>query len=353
MIVSSVLSPEAVLHDEDEEEEDSSDKGGDTEAGEGVGDFVLDAFDTAGTGLSVVDAAGEVEPGGGADTGTVVLVLEEGNPLDNVVVGALASELLSERIEECEIGLGNDRGGTVVVLVSRLSVPLNAILVALDVTGGRSDEVLSSPAGLGVSLGARAVGGAHVGVDTERLVDVDADNDVGVLVEGDTVLVDGDALVSDSVGGGNGGEDGDGTDNDEEDPGGEENNSVHAGEATVLDAFEAEAAGGDTDGDKREDEKDHEDELPGVGDVGVLLLHLVEDGVVRQHEGEHDHEDAEDNCEDGAAHKNTDWGLSLVETHFSKFKLQSIPPSSILTRLSRGFGVLGSSNFGVVITNFG
>lgn len=86
LLEQSVFPPQAVLHDEDEEEEEAGDEGRDAEAKECTRQVALDVVDARGGWRALLDGAGPVELSGAADASAVVLSLEEVDPLRDGVV---------------------------------------------------------------------------------------------------------------------------------------------------------------------------------------------------------------------------------------------------------------------------
>lgn len=98
-IFSSILLPEAVLAEPDEEEEDTTDEGGDSKTHEGASKVVLDGGDAGLGGDALSDGLDPVEQSLVADTSALVLVLEELDPLLDVSEVSLLSEVLGELVE--------------------------------------------------------------------------------------------------------------------------------------------------------------------------------------------------------------------------------------------------------------
>jgi hypothetical protein len=97
--VCSVFPPEAVLHDEDEEKQDTTDYSGDTEAHERSGDVILEAFDAALAGAAGGRVLGPVEGRDLADTSAVIGVFVPLDPVHQTCEVYLISEALREGAE--------------------------------------------------------------------------------------------------------------------------------------------------------------------------------------------------------------------------------------------------------------
>ena len=131
--VCSVFPPEAVLHDEDEEKQDTTDHSGDTEAEERSGDVILEAIDAALAGAAGGRVLGPVEGSDLADTSAVIGVFVPRDPVHQSCGVGLISEALRERAE-----LLSYRG--------RLRCILDAIPVGGDSACRCSDDTASSEA---------------------------------------------------------------------------------------------------------------------------------------------------------------------------------------------------------------
>jgi len=79
----SVLAPEAVLAHEDDEEEESRDESGGTEACELFVQLILQVADAGAGRLAILYAPGQVEQSRLANTSTIVCSLEEANDVLN------------------------------------------------------------------------------------------------------------------------------------------------------------------------------------------------------------------------------------------------------------------------------
>ena len=174
--LSVVTLPEAVLHDENEEKQQAADHGGDTKAEERSGDVILKAVDAALAGAAGGRVLGPVEGGDIANAGAVILVFVPLDPVHQTREVGLIPEALREGAELlCRIG--------------GLRCIFDAVLVGVDSAGRcRHDRVSASrevaeEGPVNVSVGrcsasfTDAVTGAHVFVDLDGLVDVEAVRD--------------------------------------------------------------------------------------------------------------------------------------------------------------------------------
>lgn len=98
-----------------------------------------------------------------------------------------------------EVPVGLD---SVVLDTALIGVNLT-VLVELEWEVGVAEEE-GGPGGGHHGEFAGAVGGAHVFVDAERLVDVETDLDVGVLAQGHSIVLQHVALLLDVIGRGHG-----------------------------------------------------------------------------------------------------------------------------------------------------
>ena len=98
-LLSVVAFPEAVLHDEDEEQQETTAHSGDTETKERNSNVVLEAADAALGRAAGGWVLGPVEGGGLADTCAVIGVLKPVHPVDQTLVVSLGSEGLGKGFE--------------------------------------------------------------------------------------------------------------------------------------------------------------------------------------------------------------------------------------------------------------
>ena len=133
MLLSVVASPEAVLHDEDEEKQEATDHGGGTETKERSSNVVLEAVDAALGGAAGGWVLGPVEGGDLADTCAVIGFLKPIDPVHQTLIVGLGPEALGKGFE----------------LVSRsdgISCIGNAVFVGGNIDSWVSDEVSSDGA---------------------------------------------------------------------------------------------------------------------------------------------------------------------------------------------------------------
>ena len=97
--LNSILAPEAVLEDEDNEEEDARAEGGGTEAGEGIGQRVLESLDAGICRYTVRDAFGDAEVGVLANTSAIVGSFKELDEVLDPLPVVRLSDLIGEGAE--------------------------------------------------------------------------------------------------------------------------------------------------------------------------------------------------------------------------------------------------------------
>ena len=294
-LLSVVASPEAVLHDEDEEKQEATTHGGDTETKERTSNVVLEAVDAAIGGAAGGWVLGPVERGDLADTCAVIGILKPIHPVHQTLVVGLLPEALGKGFE-------------LVSLTDGISCIGNAVFVGGNIDGWVGDEVSSDGAwcveapvnDLVVGSSIRLAGafvGAHPLVNSNRLVDVEAVGDLLILTtiwRGASVcVVIGESFASfdESILGKSSSSNGNTSNDDHSEPGGQEDKAVEECEASVLDAFEAEAEATDEQSRQSEDQKHNEYSILGILDFNILLTNLIQNVGICEYEWEGDHDD--------------------------------------------------------------
>ena len=99
------------------------------------------------------------------------------------------------------------------------------------------------------------------------------------------------ASVSEGLFGHSGSSDGNKSDDEHCKPGGQEDKAVEECEASVLNAFEAEAKSTDEHSGQREDQKHNEYSILGILDAFIFLTDLIQNVGVSDQGSEDDHND--------------------------------------------------------------
>ena len=264
--------------------------------------------------LSIDDRCSNTESFGFADTSTLVSALNEVENLHDSCPVLRRSDFLGESLE---------------LNSSSCRRRVDAFRISEDTSGSVSEDKRPvgtaaldtiSPVGCLVASVARAVLRAHLVLHVKLLVDIEGDGVISASIVGIVSTVESsavaavdfrislgeglDALFLESLGASSRKADSDGSNDENNEPGGEEDAAIADGIAAVLDLAGEAAHAGSNDSDDREDQEGPEENGTDVCEVD-FVFHVVEfikdihEIRVGQLEGEEHDQAASNECEEG------------------------------------------------------